>query len=196
MARISSTDSGDSIEHVGARARIGFAPAQRFVEPQRRACVGPGDDEEIRARARLYCHADLLHHVFQRDHAPAGRVAALLREFLVLELDRGGARFLVTAHGVAHVEQPAVARVAVADERRAGHRRHAPHAIDHVRVGGETRVGQTEVGSHRAEARHVERIEAERAGEPHRNHVVHPGCHDELARREQLTETRGRHGPV
>jgi hypothetical protein len=90
-------------EDVGAGLRVGLGAAQGLVEPERGARIGAGDDEEVLRGARLGGHADLLHHVRRPYHAPPRRVAALLREFLVLELDGRRAGFLVAAHGVAHV---------------------------------------------------------------------------------------------
>jgi hypothetical protein len=45
-------------------------------------------------------------------------VPALFWEFLVFELDRGRAGPLIAANSVADIEEPAVAGVAVGDERR------------------------------------------------------------------------------
>ena len=67
------------------------------------------------ARSRFGRDRDLARHVVRRNDAPARRVAALLGELLVLELDRRRPGALVAANGMAHVEEAAVAGVAVGD---------------------------------------------------------------------------------
>ena len=80
---------------------------------------------------------------------------ALLGEFLVLELDRRRAGPLIAANGVAHIEEPAIAGVAVGDKRRAGHARHRFDPADHVGVARKPGVGKPEMGGDRAVAGHV-----------------------------------------
>src|SRR3546814_19195763 len=88
-----------------------------LVEAVRRAGVGAGDDQEVAAVPGLGRDPDLGRRLLDRDDLAAGGVAAFLREFLVLELDGGGAGNLVAARRVLAVPQPAVAGV-TSDERR------------------------------------------------------------------------------
>ena len=121
---------------------------------------------------------------------------ALLGEFLILELDRGGARLFVTAHGVPDVEQASVAGVTVGDQRRRGLRRHGFDAPDHVGIGREPRVGQAHVRRDRPVAGHVESVEAELVCAAQRHHVEHAGRDEELLLAEALAQVWGGHDEV
>ncbi len=75
-------------------AGFGESPGalERFVQAEAGARVGARDDEEVLAAARFHRHLDALDRVLERHHAPVRRVAAFLRRFLVLDLDRLHAR--------------------------------------------------------------------------------------------------------
>jgi hypothetical protein len=105
----------------------------------------------------------------------ARRVAALLRELLVFELDRRRAGALVAANRMAHVQEPAVTRIAVGDQRRLGRTRHRFDPRDHVGVARESRVGQPQMRGDRSVAGHVEGVETHRRRHPERDHVVRAG---------------------
>jgi hypothetical protein len=120
----------------------------------------------------LHSDGDLADHLVRRNDAAVRRVSALFGEFLVLELDRGRARPLIAANSVAHIEEPAIAGVAVGDERRLRHARHGLDPADHVGVTGKPGVGEPKMGGDRAIAGHVERLKTHRRRHPQRNHVV------------------------
>ena len=67
-------------------------------------------------------------------------------------VDGGGPGGLVAAHGVLDVQQPAIAGVAVGDQRRGGQAGEDPHPVDHVAVRGEAGVRQSEMRGDGAEA--------------------------------------------
>ena len=149
-----------------------------------------------KSRSRRASTATLIlrDHVRHRDHAPVRRVAALLRELLVLDLDRADAGLLVAAHRVAHVEQAAEAGVGVGDHRRLRTSRRFRDALDHFGVGRDARVGQAEVGGGEPVAGHVHRVEADALGDHGRDHVEDAGGDDEFAALELLTESGICHG--
>ena len=100
--------------------------------------------------------------------------------FLVLDLDRLRAGFLIAAHGVVDVEQPAIAGVAIGDQRR----RTCPraiclHAADHLGVARQPRIRQAEMRGDHAVAGHVERIEPHAVGDARGNHVEDAGRRDQ-----------------
>ena len=178
LHRLRALDEQD----VGPCLPVQRGAAQRFVQAERGARVGARDDQEVRVAAGLHRDADLVGHQLGVDHTPAEHVTALLREFLVLELDGAGAGGLVAAHRVHHVQQAAVAGVAVADHRRGGdgaQLRDAPH---HVGVAGQARVRQAQVRGHGAVAGHVERLEAHAVGHARRDALVHARGDEQLAR--------------
>ena len=98
------------------RPRRGAAPrrGRARVRASVRAMMRKSRDRRDSTATRI-----LLHHVVHRDHAPARRVAALLGQLLVLELDRAARPRPRSRAPCAHVEQAAVAGVAVGDQRRA-----------------------------------------------------------------------------
>ena len=97
---------------------------------------------------------------------------AFLGEFLVLELDRRRTGPLIAPDGVAHIQEPPIAGVAVGDERRLGHARHRFDPADHVGVTRKPGVGKPEVGGDRAVSGHVEGVKAHSRRHPQRDHVV------------------------
>ena len=168
-------------DHVGAGLLVELGAAQRLVQAMSGAGIGAGHDHCRRIAPRLDRDLDLEHHVLGRHDAAAGRMAALLRHLLVLDLDRGDARRLVAAHRALHVQQPAIAGVGVGDQRRVDHRADHLGAAHHVGIGREARVGQAEHRGGRAIAGHVERRKAHLVGDPRRDAVVDAGRQDELA---------------
>ena len=91
-------------------------------------------------------------------------MAAFLRKLLILDLDRGDAGLLIAAHSVADIEQTAVAGIGIGNDRRLGHFRNAPDAIDHLRIAGKARVRQAQRGRNRAVARHIQGFETHAIG--------------------------------
>src|SRR5262249_10263498 len=68
-------------DDIGAGTRVELATAYRFAQPERRARVGAGNHQEVGAVAGLHRDLDLECHLLSRDHAPSGRMTALLRQF-------------------------------------------------------------------------------------------------------------------
>jgi hypothetical protein len=131
-------------EHVGACRCIGFRPADRLVETEARAGISAGDDQEIIAAPAVGRHFDLLDHIRHGHHASIGRVAAFLREFLILELDGRDAGILIAANGVANIEQSAIAGIRIGNDRRAGKLHHLRDALDHVAISRNARIRNAE----------------------------------------------------
>ena len=75
----------------------------------------------------------------------AWRVAALLRYFLVFELDGGDTGGLIAHHGVANVQQAAIARIGIGDDRGGAALAEAAHPPDHVGKGGDAGIGDAEM---------------------------------------------------
>ena len=169
---------------------IGLSPAQRFIQAQRGAGIGAGDDQKVFGRARIDGHLDFAHHVGRGDDAPARGMAAFFGELLVFKLDGASACGFVTPDGVAHVEQATVARIGIGNQRRAGHARHGGDAADHVAVSGQTRIGQTHVRGHGAVAGHVQRIKAKAVGQAQRHHVKYTGRDHQTRLVQTLTQDR------
>jgi hypothetical protein len=138
----------------------------------RRSRVGAGDDKKIGARSRFCGDRNLADHLVSRNDAAVRRVPTLFGEFLVLDLNRRRAGPLIAANGMAHIEEPAIAGVAVGDKRRPGHKRHRFDPANHVGVTREPGVGKPEMGGDRAIAGHVERLKTHRRRHSQRNHVV------------------------
>src|SRR5215831_11954261 len=104
-------------EEIGAGTEVSFAAAEGLVETERRARIGARKDEEVLRAARVGGNLNLVHHLFGGNDVAVGRVAALLGNHLVLELDDRYAGLLVTADRVVNIEQTAVTGVAVGDQR-------------------------------------------------------------------------------
>ena len=181
-------------QDVGAGLCVGLRAPQRLVEPQRGPCVGARDDQEVRRGARIDRDLDLADHVRHRDHPPARRVTALLRELLVLELDRGDAGLLVAPHRAAHVEQPAVAGVRVGDHRRARELGDALDALDHLGVGREPRVRQAERRGDEAESGDVGRVDRVLVQHVGRDQVEDPRGDEASAPGEEGAQRAAGHG--
>ena len=109
-----------------------------------------------------------------------GGVAALLGEVLVFDLDHRDAGFLIAAHGVGDVEQPAVAGVAVGDQRLVDGIDDRFGAVDHVGVGGQARVGLAQVRGHDPVAGHVDRLCIGAIGDLGRDQIENARGGDEL----------------
>ena len=103
------------------------APAAAYAWPRATACRRcpvtsgrhTGDDEEV-----VLCPAlDGDRHLpwtGARNHRSSGGVPALLREVLILELNRRNPGLLIALDGVADVDEAAEAGVGIGDERRLG----------------------------------------------------------------------------
>src|SRR6185295_8821249 len=117
-----------------ARLQKRFAAPQRLVEAERRASVGPRDDQKVLRRSRLGSHLDPPRGVLDRNDTAPRRVAAFLGIFLVLDLDRLRARRLIAADGEIDIEEAAIARVAISNERRNATLSDLTHAADHLCV--------------------------------------------------------------
>ena len=163
---------------------VEFAATDRLVQAQAGTGVGAGDEQEILALACLDGHLDLQRHLLGGDDAAARGMAALLRHFLVLELDGGHACRLIAHDRVAHVQQAAVARIGIADHRRVAAMGEAAHARDHIGIGGDARIRHSEIGSNGAVARGIERMEAHTVRQAGGDHVEDAGGDDELLRRD------------
>ena len=72
-------------------------------------------------------------------------MTALLRKFLVLELNGDGAGFLVAANRVLDVEQTAVTGIAVGNQRAFRAAGNNADAADHVIIGCDACVRQPEI---------------------------------------------------
>ena len=70
---------------------------------------------------------------------------ALLREVLILELDRRNPGLLIALDGVADVDEATETGVGIGDERRLGAASDRARSIEHLRKGGEAGVGEAEV---------------------------------------------------
>ena len=123
---------------------------------------------------------DLEHRVLQGDDPSVLRVAAALREFLVLELDRLGAGGLVAAHGMLHVERAAETGIGIGDQRGRCALNDLAHPVDHVAVSGIAGVRHAEMRGGDAVAAHIQRLEAESVGHPGRDQIVDTRCCDEF----------------
>ena len=147
-------------EHdVGPGLAIGLGPPDGILEPVRLARVGARDDQSLGTAARFAGDFDLLDHVGDRHDPLEGRVAALFWEFLVFDLDGDDPGVLVAAHGVVHVEQPAIACIGVGDDagvHRLGQRR---HPIEHLRVAGDAGIRQAVARGGQPIARGIDEIE-------------------------------------
>ena len=117
-------------------------------------------------------------------------MAAFLGEFLILDLDGGHTGVLVALHGVAHVEQAAIACVGVGDDRARGAFHDLANPLDHVAVGGDARVRKAEIGRHRAIARDIKRLEIDGVGDERGDEIEHARRHDEFAILQRLFQFR------
>ena len=167
-------------QQVGTGPRVLLHAAQGFIQPQHGARVGTRDDQKITVVAGFHRYLDLGYHVLQRHHAPARHMAALLGKLLVFELDSASARRFVAAHRVHHVEQAAVPGIAIADQGCVGDAGELGHAVYHVGVAGQPGIGQPQVRSHRAIARHVQGFETHAVGHFCRHHLEHAGRHHQV----------------
>ena len=124
-----------------------------------------------------------------RHDALERRMAAFLREFLILDLDRDDARLLIAAHGVMHVEQAAVAGVGVGDHAGVHGARQRRDPVEHLRIGGDAGVGQAIGGGRQPEAGGIDEIEPDLVGDHGRDHVVQAWRGHEFAGAQRLAET-------
>ena len=168
-------------DDVGTGLGVELAAPDRLVEAERRPRVGARDHQKIVALPGFDRDLDLEHHLVGGNDAAAGRVAALLRQFLILDLDRRDAGRLVAAHGLAHVQETAVAGVRICDQRRLDGLRHLTEARNHVAVGGDADVRHAQIRRDGAESGGVERIEAETVGDLRRDQVEDAGRNDKPA---------------
>ena len=70
---------------------------------------------------------------------------ALLREVLILELDRRNPGLLIALDGVADVDESTEAGVGISDERCLGAASDRARSVEHLRKGGEASVGEAKV---------------------------------------------------
>ena len=108
-------------------------------------CVRAGDDLEAIVVTRVAGGGDARRELLGLEHFLALEVTAALREHLVLELDRGGARSLVAAHGAHDIGGAAEAGVAIDDERKGRGFGESKDVVDHVALCDQPDVGQSEV---------------------------------------------------
>ena len=106
---------------------------------------------------------------------PVRRVAAFLRALLIFKLDRCSSNLLIAADGMMNVEQAAVAGIAVRDQRLAHGLGDGLYAIEHLRIGRQTGVGQSEVRRYGSIACHIERVGLGAIGELGGDQVEDPG---------------------
>ena len=110
-------------------------------------------------------------HVVRIGQLLVVQMAALLRQDLVLDMDRAGARLLEGAHHVHDVQRLAVAGVAVDQHRQArGARDLADEEADLVDR-DDAEIGQAHRGRHRRAGK-IQRVEARGAGLQRRHAVV------------------------
>ena len=181
-------------DDVGSGLGIGNAPADRLVETLSGPCIGARDNEKIGARTAVRRDPDLSHHVGDRDDAPVRRMAAFLGKLLILDLDCGDAGLLVATHGVADIQEPAIAGIGIGDDGRPGHFRDPPDAVDHLRVAGKTRVRQAERGRDRAVPRDVQGLETHAVGDEGGDQLEHAWRGDETALLDFLPQRWRCHG--
>src|SRR5271166_3167367 len=130
LFRLRGLDEND----VGAGLRVGFTTPQCLVEAKRRSCVGSSKDKEVLRRARVAGDLDLVHHFVGRDHMAVRGVAALLRKYLVFDLDHRRAGFLIATHGVIHIQEAAIPRIAIGYQRLANRLHDCLHAVPHLGI--------------------------------------------------------------
>ena len=171
-------------DDVGTGLGIGLAALHRALEAMRLPRIGAGDDQRLGALPRLDRDLDLLDHVDDRHDPLERRVAALLREFLVFDLDADDAGLLIAAHGVVHVEQAAIAGIGIGDDARLRDARQRRDAVEHLRIGRDAGVGQAIGRGGRPVAGGIDEIEVELVADRRRDHVVDAGGGDEFAGRE------------
>ena len=82
---------------------------------------------------------------------------------------------------MANIEQTAVARIGIGDDRRLGHGRDPPDAIDHLRIGGKARVRQAQCGRNRAVTGHIESLEPHAVGNEGGDQLENAWRRDEAA---------------
>ena len=136
-------------DDVRAGFAIGDAALERALKTVGLPRVCAGDDQGVLAAPGLDRDLHLLDHVDGGHHTLERRVAALLGEFLVLDLDRRNARFLVAPHGVVDVEQAAVAGVGIGDDGGIDGPAERRDPVEHLGVACDARVGQAVGGSRR-----------------------------------------------
>ena len=117
----------------------------RVVEAVRLDCVRAGDDLEAIVVPCVAGGGDARRELVGLEHFRAFEVPAALREDLVLELDRGGARSLVATYGAHDIGGAAEAGVAIDDERERGGFGESKDVVDHVALRDQPDVGQSEV---------------------------------------------------
>ncbi len=113
------------------------------------------------------------------DHLLAGDVPALLGCHLIFEMQAGHARSLVFPHGAHHVEDVAIARVGIGDERQRDAGSEMAGMGGHLRHGGEAEVGPAQVGAGGTGPGHVDRRETGGLDQPRRKAVVGAGGDDD-----------------
>ena len=88
-----------------------------------------------------------------------------------------------------HVEEAAIAGVGVGDDARVHGARQRRHAIDHLRIGRDARVGQSIGGGRQPEARAIDEIEADLVADDGGDHVVDARRDDDLFRVQRGAQT-------
>ena len=73
------------------------------------------------------------------------QMAAFLREILIFDLDRGHASDFIAADGLTHIDQAAIARIGIGDQRRLRTAGDASRTRHHVGIGRNPRVGQPQM---------------------------------------------------
>ena len=165
-------------QHVGAGFAIALAALQRRFEAFDRDRVAARDDHEVAIGARVARRFDFRDHLGGRNDALAGEMSAALGPRLVFEMHARDAGSFVVAYGAAHVDRIAVAGVRVGDDRKpdASTIRLALSTIS-VAVSSPTSGSPRRVET-RAEARHVNRVEAFERDEPRGERVGDAGRDD------------------
>ena len=160
---------------VGARLPRGRDAGDRLVHAGHGQGVGPGDDEEVAARAGFDRRADLLHVLLALDHPLAPHVAALLRPHLVFQEAAGRAGGDQLVDRAVDVQRIAVARVGVDDDRDLDAHADPPGPLDHLGLRQQAQVGLADRRGRHGIAGHEGHREAGLLGELGRERVVDAG---------------------
>ena len=195
--RVEVFDAADAVDEdqirtglgVGARAALGLVP------PLGLEGVRARDDDQIGVAPRVQRRAQLRDHVCQRDHLLALEEATALRPHLVFEVQRSRARVFVLAQGARHVESIPVAGVGVADHRKRDAARDRAHVLGHLRERQQAEI-RKRARRGRAEAGHVDGLEARVLGEARLEAVVDERGEDEAAGVDGLAQAAAGRGHV
>ena len=162
-----------------------------FVEPQHRAAVGAGDNEEVRIPSRRDRRPDLREILVERNDRLVVEVAAFLREPLVFDMQAGDAAPLVFPNRAGRIEFVAVTGIGIGNDRHIDGGGDAAGVVGHLGHGEEpvVRITQRRRGPG---AGHVNRAEAGLSDRSRRYAVIGAGCNRQAAAPQQLRNCRPR----